>query len=575
MMKSGNTHSFKGTDKLVNASLLPVFKKKRGKAIFVALSLLAFSIGFSPVSYAANSDLDKLETKFFHHTNPKKDDATRLDRLEKMFFGEAKEGTVNERLNNLKSLVPDLDEVEMEKKKKVVEPPKRRTSKPGPNSNRSQSSTPSYQNQANNQAPQKEAPRLDAGTKYPAITAIEKKKLGKSYEGDPVDSRLARLEKKLFGNVSTSNDFTDRMDRLKAHTGIDVARMAPAGTDWAGDDVEVNYPTPSASRPQQTFGNRSRYGSRGSYGADGKTFSGRDLRRDMQRVFPNRNRTAYGGGSGNYGMNSGRSTGSSGSYGFGGSQAGMRDGLNIGGQNTNLGSSDRRTAFAPRSSTSQYPPTAPPIPRASAGKPLGLNQKVELLESQIFGRNFPKDSLPERVSRLEKTIFPNKNINSRTSLPSRVNSLVGVIPIQSRNLISSNNRQSQNYRSQSQSTYQNQNQPKQRGGLSKVLGAMGNFISGGFSVGSYPMNGNLVTDPQTGLYLDRSSGNLIDPHTGMVVGRKGLNGYNSMTPNYGNRSFNNRSFNNGFAPSINNYRYGGTGTGIRFGTGFGSGGMWP
>ena len=563
-------------------SLFGVFKKNGRRAICLSLTLLAFSIGFAPQSSAANIDLDRMETKYFHHTNPNEDDAVRIERLEKMFFGEAKEGSVSERLNSLKELVPDLDQVELEKKKKVVEPPSSRSSGRQKKEN---VSPPTEKEAAPEQVSrEREQPRADAGMEYPAITAIEQKKLGKTFENEPVGDRLARLEKKILGRVSESNDYTDRMDQLKAKTGIDIAEQAPDGTDWAGDDVEINYPKPTAQRPSQTFG-------RSSYGEDGR------LRQDMQRVFPNRNQTAYGQGSGNYGMNSSNTTGSSGNYGFNSSQAGIRDGLGIGGSSSS--SNDRVTAFAPPASpSSPYPPVAPPI-QTSTPKPMGLNQQVEALEAQIFGKNFDKDSLPERVARLEKTVFPNKNVNTRTSLPARVAQLASVIPIQSRNLISSN---SQNYgyqnqnQSQNQSQDPNQNQPRQRGGLSKVLGAMGNFISGGFSVGSYPMSGNLMTDPQTGLYLDRTSGNLIDPHTGMVVGRKGLNGYNSVSPGYGygyNNTYGNpygnsygyNSFNNGFSPPVNTYGMGGTGIrfgtgfgsgyGTGFGTGFGTGGMWP
>ena len=118
-------------------------------------------------------------------------------------------------------------------------------------------------------------------------------------------------------------------------------------------------------------------------------------------------------------------------------------------------------------------------------------------------------------------------------------------------------------------------QQQQRGGLSKLLGSLGSFISGGMSVGGYPTTGNLYTDPTTGYLVDRMSGNLIDPHTGRVV-RYGSGGYPSVTPNYGYGSFN-----NGFSPYYGN-PYGGAGgirfggSGLNFGTGMGGfGGMWP
>ena len=85
--------------------------------------------------------------------------------------------------------------------------------------------------------------------------------------------------------------------------------------------------------------------------------------------------------------------------------------------------------------------------------------------------------------------------------------------------------------------------------------------------------GTLIPDPQTGLLLDRVSGNLIDPATGVVVGQRMVPGM--ATPNqiggFG-------SFSNGFSPfGSTPYGYG-SGTGMRFGFGgigrYG-GGMWP
>lgn len=555
-MKSFFTTKFHILKREAKQSKRSVANAFLSKVPVACLAVFTAGIVFAGGAFADNKDLDRLEMKFFHHTKPKLETSERLERLEKMFFGEGKEGPVNERLNNLKKLVPDLDEVELERKKREVKP--KAQAKP-----QLQSQTPSTASSSSSyQAPSQSArdlPRADEGTSYPAITAIEKRKLGKTYEGEAVSNRLGRLEKKIFGKVSSSNDFTDRMDRLKVASGVDVTREAPLGSDWAADDVVVNYPTPSHSRPRQTIG-------RPKYGEDGKTFSGRNLREDMRRAFGNR--TPSSSGSGYYGMNSSR-TGSTGSgaYGFGGSSSGgSRAGVGI-------IPNDRTTAYAPpglgsrTAKSSNYPPVAPPINR-STSRPLGLNQQVDLLESQIFGRSFANNSLPERVARLEKTVFPNSRVNSRASLPSRVSKLVSVVPINSANLISNAQRAPQAPYTQPQT--QN-NQVRRPSGLSKVLSAMGNFVTGGFNVGSYPMAGNLITDPQTGMYLDRTTGNLIDPHTGMVVGRRGLNGYNNLTPGYG---YQNRSFNNGFSPSMNSYGIGGTG--IRFGTGFGGvGGMWP
>ena len=101
----------KGSHKILPAMILAV-----------AVSATGATFDFAPTFAASGSlsDLDKMELKFFHHTYPKEDQGERLDRLEKMFFGEAKEGPTNERFNKLKELVPDLDQVQAPEDRKSV-----------------------------------------------------------------------------------------------------------------------------------------------------------------------------------------------------------------------------------------------------------------------------------------------------------------------------------------------------------------------------------------------------------------------------------------------------------------------
>lgn len=107
---------------------------ERLRVIAVFSFACAASIGFMPVDLlspgscsavlspfclpawaAQNSDdrLAKLEVKFFKHTFPKDDDTVRLERLEKMIFGEAKSGNSSERLKNLADTVPNLASVKV------------------------------------------------------------------------------------------------------------------------------------------------------------------------------------------------------------------------------------------------------------------------------------------------------------------------------------------------------------------------------------------------------------------------------------------------------------------------------
>ena len=63
----------------------------------------------SPVFADTESDLTRLEIKFFQHNYPKDNQPARLERLEKMVFGEVKSGGDNDRLAKLIEAVPVSD----------------------------------------------------------------------------------------------------------------------------------------------------------------------------------------------------------------------------------------------------------------------------------------------------------------------------------------------------------------------------------------------------------------------------------------------------------------------------------
>jgi hypothetical protein len=551
----------------------------------------------------SGSDFDKLETKFFSRTYPKDTTDARLDRLEKLVFGEAKEGADRDRLDSLMKLIPagGGDDVADSGTAGGVDAPAGKKPSAGSPASGKTASTP------RNSAPA--AHDDDAGTQYPAVTAIEKKLLGRDFESENVEDRLTRLEKKAFGKQSSSNDLSERMDALKAKTGIDVARSSGSGGDWNDEEDETEYPEPSAPVARRYPGV--------SPSDSGKSFSGRDIGADLNRAF---NRSGSG-GSGSYGMGGGGgfSSSGSGSYGLGGGSsspyrsappsfaAGKSTGA-YGGSSPFGGSpggtrraapapsaddDDNEVAYAPPTAPRRgsMPPVAPPLVRggsgvAGAGAASGIAFQLEALETQVFGKTY-QDPLIQRLERLETTVFPgDKNAKSRTPVE-RVSRLTQVIPIAGGQPISQNPPGGQDLDGDGQIDMQQipadqssiaQQQPKSRGGLGKIMNSLGNFLGGGMSVGSFPMAsgaGNLVTDPQTGMLLDQYSGNLINPTTGAVVGRKAGFGYPAAIPSYGMNSFN-----NGFSsPYYGNSMYGNPGLGIggggiRFGGG-GFGRSWP
>jgi hypothetical protein len=75
---------------------------------------------------------------------------------------------------------------------------------------------------------------------YPRVTEVEQQLLGKTYEKEPLTTRLTRLETKQFGKATPNADLADRIDRLDA-----LLPPKPAPQD---DSTEyVQYPAQNAS----------------------------------------------------------------------------------------------------------------------------------------------------------------------------------------------------------------------------------------------------------------------------------------------------------------------------------------
>ena len=475
------------------------------------LAMLGLTLGLSISCAFANTDTDpnivKLEKRFFEHDYPKDTTEARIERLEKMVFGEAKTGPIQERLSSLMSVVPATDSVS-----------------PAAKSTQSEERQPSRYDTARTSSDVPtadvkdfdDAPAAPVGN-YPAISAIETKVFGREFNDETARKRLDRLETKVFGKTSGMDDMTERMDRLKMKTGIDVAKQAPTGSDWADDDDFSFDNTPKRTSPPLTYTND----------GDATSFSGRNLRQDMQRSF------------------------------------GMPSTPTMGVAPQSAPDYRNRNDYAYQS------PNAVPAQEATGG----LNSQVSHLEQLIFGKSYAKDSLPARVNRLELTLYPQQPLAVTTPLPERVKRMLGTVPGAVPN--SSPNR---GYSAQPQIAEDFDDMSNSMGGgdyprpapqyqkrssgLSKIINSIGSMMGSGYGGGYTTQSGSLVTDPQTGLLYDQSTGVLIDPLTGAVVGQR--------YPNNPSPS----GFNNGFSPYGAGPYGGGMGTGMRFGFG-GIGGMWP
>ncbi|MBK9619506.1 MAG: hypothetical protein IPO31_10005 [Candidatus Obscuribacter sp.] len=626
-------------------------------ALLLALSL---ETNVLPVSAAISGDprLGQLEVKFFKHSYKSDSDSARLDRLDKLVFGEVRSGTDDERLKSLADTVPNLSSVTADDADEAPASTQAsgasgRTGGSGTFSGNPSSTSRTMDVEDKPTSKREPGSSVLAGeSKYPAVTALEQALFSRDYSTEPVADRLNRLETKVFGKPSKFTDMSERVDALKERTRVDIAKKAPPGSDWVEDeDDDATYPQPTTPTARTD-------------GDDGRSFSGRNLRKDMQKAFGGTTGSygsgsygsgSYGtgglgssgssGGSGAYGMGSAGAANGSGAYGMGNSGSQRSGSGSYGGSTTPFSGSGRSASG--RSSTGSgvglidpdddMPPPATPRRATSSGGAdapmmgaVGISQKVASLETAVLGQNFNQDPLPARVSRLEKTVFQSApDANADLSLPVRVSKLLEKVPIrtkptQSPNMASKQRGSADDFDDDDMSmgsmgsmsglgggqiASSRNSVQRGSGGLGKIINSIGNMLGGGYGAGYAMPAGTMMRDPSTGYLID-GSGNMINPTTGMIMGRSttystgmpmgmGLStgipvmpatGYASPYNAYpygnalpmGGYPYNTgmpmggySSFNNGFSP------YGIGGGGIRFGTGgFGMGGMrmggmWP
>jgi hypothetical protein len=545
---------------------IPEKTNERRRLHLAAVAFMALSLFLvAPPSFAVadnDSNLAKLEEKFFQHTYPKETVDARLDRIEKTVFGEAKDGDEGARLSALVQAVPNLNSGSNSA-------PTQTARGGGSNSQAGRGGRPSAE-------PEEEDSEPAPIGNYPAIDAIERNAFaGKTYSQEPVNQRLARLETKYFGKPSASTDLTDRTDRLKAQSGVDVTKNAPLNADWADEDDDE----PTNIAPPQPVARQ---------GGDRQSFSGHNYADSFRKagMIPQTSIPSNGmyGGMGNSGssgtrMGMGSSSGSygSGSGMYGGAAPAPRSRPPITSQDFEDDDDDDfpppRTGAAPRTA----PNIASAAPRAAG---MGLNPQVTLMENAVFNKTFSKDALPTRLHRLEQALYPQEKPWTDKSLPERVNRLAAVIQVSPAGAspparVAQSPQPAPNFNDDDgYPPTAPSRQRKGSGGLGKIINSIGNLIGGGF-VGGYPVqSGNVVTDPRTGLLMDTVTGNLIDPATGMVIGQRSVQRYGTGFGS-GVGTFGNGFSTGGLGIGTGGMRFGGGGMGMPMGGyGFG-GGMWP
>jgi hypothetical protein len=178
----------------------------------------------SQLDSATLKQLTMLEQKFFGHSYATESDDERTQRIEKLIFGTASEGSAGERIKKLAAVTlldtrPDPIETPQPV---AAAPPKVQAVKPvspEPAPPRKKESPPPAPSRVAAQPPQDddaEPPSSKPGADdYPHVTALEKEILGSTFVGQPLSGRIVRMESKAFGSPSKSPDLGERTDNLE------------------------------------------------------------------------------------------------------------------------------------------------------------------------------------------------------------------------------------------------------------------------------------------------------------------------------------------------------------------------
>lgn len=199
----------------------------------------------------AEKQLEAIEQQYFQHTFLNETVDHRLTRVEKFTFGETFTGST---ISRLQRLAATLSSSPAQLEDVADAPRKRVASAPRP---AAQSSAPQRPSQ-NAQSP---GGQTDASTgeSYPHVTFLENEMLKQTYDGQPLEDRLARLETKAFGAPSQNPDLSARTDALeryaetRMHKRAFINREDPTPDDPTPED-NPNFPVGYSTFPG-SFGN--------------------------------------------------------------------------------------------------------------------------------------------------------------------------------------------------------------------------------------------------------------------------------------------------------------------------------
>jgi len=139
----------------------------------------------NPVCANTNDTLSKIENNIYGFDYSKDSNQNRVSRLEKTIYGKASSGDINKRISKL-SVDISADVIGLEI------PPVKDT----------------FLAEENSQE--------DSSVNYPLVDEIEMTLFNTTYRDRDFHTRIVTIEKKLFGKIYDVDDYSKRMDRIKA-----------------------------------------------------------------------------------------------------------------------------------------------------------------------------------------------------------------------------------------------------------------------------------------------------------------------------------------------------------------------
>lgn len=201
--------------------------------IIIVSFVMAFSLLLPGFSIDNNEYLSQLEEQFFTTKYSNENSLDRISRLEETIFGQVfSKDSENVRLERIKAVLNvdsnhfDEEVVNSNNDNSLIDINSTRTANSANNQDQSSNNSSNYSDSYYNDVEVED---------YPAVSYLETQVFNKTYKGEDVTKRLARLEGQVFKESREANSLSQRMDDLKI--AIVGSVNMPVAPNNSGDNL--------------------------------------------------------------------------------------------------------------------------------------------------------------------------------------------------------------------------------------------------------------------------------------------------------------------------------------------------